>query len=387
MKPRTFNSMTFKAVSAAAVISLGVAVAGEQWLQYHTSAEGRSYQWLDLATNAPPGITLPTISGTAYFAWWHTPLDPKGGRWLCFERTKRSGPWNRVYVDGNGNGRLDDENPVEAQEINDFSASFPPLKFVFKGEDGPLSYHLIPRFMKYDENDLRLLVSSAGYYDGKIDLGGQKKLVTLVDGNVNGTFNDVSANPNESDRIAVEGDKAGQRYLGRMLEQEKGLFSIDVARDGAFVVLKETTEVKLGKVTVPESITELTLVGENGHYVRKPVKGEFTIPLGAYRVHEWKIARKDDKGAEWSLTGSGSSPFSSFQVVETKPAVLDVGEPILASLNASENKTAVVLGLRIKGRNGETVEIMKGDQRPRAPRVILSSQVGGFRATNSFEYG
>ena len=36
--------------------------------------------------------------------------------------------------------------------------------------------------------------------------------------------------------------------------------------------------------------------GENGHFVRKPAKGEFTLPAGKYRIQEWKIDRKDERG-------------------------------------------------------------------------------------------
>jgi hypothetical protein len=78
----------------------------EQWLQYHTGADGRGYRYLALTTNAPAGVALPKLAGQPYFARWHTPLDPSGGRWLCLERTRQGGLWDRLDLDTTGNGRL-----------------------------------------------------------------------------------------------------------------------------------------------------------------------------------------------------------------------------------------------------------------------------------------
>ena len=64
---------------------------------------------------------------------------------------------------------------------------------------------------------------------------------------------------------------------------------------------------------VPEAISEFTAVGESGHFIRKPEKGEFTLPAGKYRVHGWTIDRKDDKGAAWSLSGSSLRQGRSFR--------------------------------------------------------------------------
>ena len=81
----------------------------EQWLAYHTGTETRGYRRIKLTTNAPPGVALPPLSGQPYFARWLTPMDPSGGRWLCLERSRKSGLFDRLYFDSNGDGRLDDE--------------------------------------------------------------------------------------------------------------------------------------------------------------------------------------------------------------------------------------------------------------------------------------
>jgi hypothetical protein len=384
---RLINEMVRWAGAAGLVMAATAFAQPEQWLQYHISGEGRSYRWLEITTNAPAGVALPKLGSQAYFARWTTPLDPSGGRWLCFERTRKSGPWNRVFVDRNGNGRLDDEQAVVATRTDEYSAYFEPLRLRFKGEDGPLTYHLVVRFMKYDNDEVRLLAWSGCYYAGKVDLGGKKRLVTLVDGNVNGVFNDIDPNPFECDRILVDGDKVGERFLGRMLELDNTLFALEVARDGAALKIKKAENVTFGQVRVPEGISDLTVVGKNGHFVRKPAKGESTLPVGNYRIQAWSMSRKDSKGALWKLSGSDLGEFGTFDVTAGKPATVEVGEPVRPVLSATEAKGTVAFGLRLKGRLGESVDLEKDGQRPKAPRLLLTGTGGTYRSTNTFEYG
>ena len=245
---------------------------------------------------------MPKLNAPPYFAHWTTPLDP-AGRWLCLDRRKKSGLYDRVYFDSTGNGRLDDKTPVGTSRSDQYSAYFEPVRVVFKGEDGPITYHLVLRFMQYDGGEANLLASSGGYYAGKVDIGGKKRQIELIDENVNGTFNDRGAEMGDSDCVTVEGDKVGERYLGKLLEVDGQFYQIEVARDGAFIKLQKAENVVLGQVRVPETISEFVAFGENGHFVRKPAKGEFTLPAGKYRIQDWKIDRKDDKGAAWELIG------------------------------------------------------------------------------------
>jgi hypothetical protein len=386
MKTRLLGCRSSYALAALVLATTALAQT-EQWLQYHVSRDGQGYRWLELTTNAPAGVALPKLNAQPYFARWTTPLDPQGARWICFDRTRKSGPANRLIIDRNGDGRLEDETPVDASQVDQYSASFEPARLVFKGEDGPLIYHLVLRFMRYGAEDTRVLASSGGYYDGKVDLGGKKRLVRLVDGNANGTFNDLARDPEDCDHVVVEGDKAGQRLLGQMLEVDDQLYALEAARDGAFLKVQPAKDVARGQVRVQDTLSEFTAVGSPGHFIRKPAQGEFTLPAGKYRIHGWTISRTDNKGADWRLSGSGFSDFGSFEVAANQPVTLDVGEPVLAALTATENKGGATFSLRLKGRMGESVNILKGVQRPRAPQLNLASTGSGFRSTNTFEYG
>jgi len=367
----------------------------EQWLDYHVARDGRGYRSLAITTNPPPNIKLPRFNAQPYFAHWTTPLDP-AGRWLCLDRTKKSGLYDRVYFDSTGNGRLDDKTPVATSHSDQYSASFEPVKVVFKGEDGPISYHLVLRFMQYDAGNASLMASSGGYYAGKVDVGGKKRRLELIDENVNGTFNDQAAEMRNCDCVSVEGDKIGQRFLGKLLELDGQFYLVDVARDGAFIKLQKAENLVLGQVRVPEGLTEFVAFGENGHFVRQPAKGEFTLPAGAYRIQQWKIDRKDAKGSDWTLSGNDFDDSARFEVASAKPVSLEVGEPLRAVMQIQEPATRpsakevakqVAFSLRFQGRYGETLEIMQGNQRPRGPRLTLTSLDGNYRYTNTFEFG
>ena len=359
----------------------------EQWLEYHTGSQGSSYHQVTLTTNAPPGVALPKLNAKPWFARWLTPMDPSGGRWLCLDRSRKSGPYDRLYIDSNGNGRLDDKTPLQAR-IESYTANFPPARLVFKGEDGPITYHLVFEFYQYEMNAAQLLASAGGWYEGVVNFDGVKKRLHLIDGNVNGTFNDIAPDPYESDRVQIEGDKTGERYLGRMLEVDGKFFRIEVARDGAFVKVQKVENATLGQVSVPTNISEFVAFGENGHFVRQPVNGQFTLPAGHYRIFQWTINRKDEKGAAWTLTGSSFPITASFDVAADKTAALEIGEPVQAVLGATEAANRQInFSLRFEGRQKESIQMLRGGERPAGPKLILANAGGTLVSTNTFEFG
>lgn len=383
-RPTCVNALA----ALAALAFAGTAAAQpEQWLEYHTATEPKGYRWLEPSTNPPPNVALPKLEPGARFGCWSNALDKTAGRWFCLDRIAKSGPCDRLFFDCNGNGRLDDESPVKCTRRDDNESYFEPVKLVFKGEDGPISYHLIGRYYQFDKQRGQLMVGAGGWYEGNVNLAGKKRRVQLVDSSVNGVFNDQGNTPSESDRLIIVGEKGMDRYLGRYLEVDGQLLQIEVASDGAFLKAKKAEGVKFGSVRVPETISEFEAFGQNGHFVRKPDKGSLSLPAGTYRVNTWTINRKDDKGAAWKLSGSGFTKAADFSVLAENSIALPIGEPVRAILQATEVKSEVSFSLRLLGALGESVDIMRGEDRPRAPRLQVASLKGAFRSTNTFEYG
>jgi hypothetical protein len=379
--------MKLKPILLAMLLAGAALAQSEQWLEYHISAEARSSTWMEVTTNPPSNVALPQFAGRPCFFRWTTPLDPSGGRWICLDRVRKSGPYDRLYVDSNGNGRLDDEAPLNARRVDQYYGYFDPARLTFKGEDGPITYHLALRTYQ-SGNDTELVLGSGCWYEGLANLDGKKTRLQLLDGNINGTFNDLSANPYDSDRVVVSGDSSGERFLGKMIEVNGQLFRIEAARDGAFVKVQKAENVPLGQVRVPETITEFTAFGTNGQFFRKPDNGAFTLPAGKYRIYSWRIERKDNKGAKWELSGSGFGESSTFDSAEAKPAALEVGEPVRAVFQITDQTNSpVYFRLAFRGHYDEQIQLLKGGQRPAGPKLFVTTLDGSLRYTNSFEYG
>jgi hypothetical protein len=311
-----------------------------------------------------------------------------GWLWIALDRTHEQGPYDSLYIDSNGNGGLDDETAAAAYRTDQQSAYFGPVKVIFQIEDGPVTYHLNFRSYQYGTADNRLYISSGGWYEGDITVGGEKKHCILFDYNVNGAFNDKSENAAECDRIRI-GKQGGQDTLftGNYILDNETLYQPEIARDGACIKLTKAENVKFGSVRLPESITQFSANGENGLFILKPEKGVALLPVGKYRVYDWAVERQDEKGTNWKLKGSGLSEKNIFDITEGKEAVLAIGEPIVATLNASEREGTYSFNHSMKGRAGERIELTHNGAQPQAPKVRISSADGTYDLTFSFQYG
>ena len=367
----------------------------EQWLQYHSSREaGQIFgevrsQTIELRTQQPAGVKLPQFKGqNQLFAKWPTPMVKSGHLWIALDRTHKQGPYDLLYIDSNGNGSLDDETAVAAHRMDQRNAYFGPVKVIFEVEDGPVTYHLNLRSYQYGTGDSRLYASSGGWYEGGITVGGGKKHCVLFDYNTNGTFNDKSANAAECDRVRI-GKQGGQDTLftGNYIVDDETLYRPEIARDGACIKLTKAENVSFGSVRLPESITQFSANGENGLFVLKPEKGVASLPVGKYRVYDWIVERQDEKGTNWKLKGSGLSEKNVFDITEGKEAVLSIGEPLVATLDASERQGTHSFNHSMKGRAGERIELTRNGAQPQAPKVRIKNADGTYDRTYSFQYG
>lgn len=387
MKNRTHIRLV--AVVAITILA-SVAPAQEvQWLQYRSASEAYSVvrdiglQMLTPAQEKPADVMLPVFTGSEQvFAKWSTPMVEAGYLWIAVDGR------NKLFIDSNGNGHLDDETAIEPYRSEQDSAYFGPVKVVFQGEDGPVTYHLNIQF--YDRREgKQLYVRTAGWYEGTITLNGQKKQFMLIDYNANGAFDDRSVNFDQCDRIQIGGTDAQEtRFVGNYIEADGTLYSSEIARDGAYVKFAKAEGVKLGDVRLPESVTEFAAGGENGLFIRKPEKGRCILPVGKYRIEHWTIQRQDDKDAEWKLQGMYFADAGLFDVTEAQAAGLSIGEPIVCALQADQREPGTYyFRQELKGKLGERIELTRNNARPQPPKVQIKSKDGKYDRTFTFEYG
>ena len=190
------------------VLSVGVVIASVahaavaqevQWLKYRRADDDTGpviarEKPLELSSTRPQGVRMPEFEGdTQLFGRWYAPLAPDGYLWLALDRSGTSGLYDRLYIDSNGNGHLNDESVAFGVGMNVRSAHFGPLCVVFLTEHGLIAYHL--RFIFFGQEEINTLSAySSGWREGTIAIGNKQTRCTLIDYNVNGVFNDKPRN-------------------------------------------------------------------------------------------------------------------------------------------------------------------------------------------------
>lgn len=368
----------------------------EQWLQYHSEREAQHIVGnvaspnMDFVAGKPPGVKLPTTfkAQEQLFTTWPSPMAVSGRLWIALDRTNERGTWDRLFIDSNGNGHLDDETAVAAYRTEGTSAYFGPVRVVFQTEDGPVTYHLNFRYWRYGKRSMGLHAYSAGWYEGDVIVAGAKKHVMLIDHNVNGTFDDKSTYPDRCDRIRIgRSDTREARFVGNYVEVDGAFYRPEIARDGAYVKLTKAENMCFGNVRLPESITEFSAGGENGLFTRKPENGVASLPVGKYGIEQWAMERKDDKGAQWKLKSTQLFNRGVFDVTVNKEAKLSIGEPIVCTLDVQEKDSVFSFTQSMKGKLGERIEITRNGVRPRAAKLHIKSEDGRYDQSFTFQYG
>jgi hypothetical protein len=366
----------------------------EQWLRYRSAREARQIlgniglQQVELSNDRPVGVELPQFEAERpLFGKLFTPMVESGQIWISLDRSGKDGPYDRLFIDSNGDGHLKDETVVAAYRTEQYRSNFGPVKVVFEIEDGPVTYHLNFEFSNYNNRN-RFFATSGGWYEGNITIGRQRKYCLLIDQNANGTFNDKSLNAHECDRIRIgEKDAAKTSFIGNYIVIDAVLYQPEIARDGAYIKLTVAKDVVYGSIRLPEKIGEFAAEGENGLFALKPEKELVRLPVGKYRIHLWKTKHKDDEGNTWVLTGQEFGNKGLFEVNESGQTTLDIGEPIISTLTAREDDSRYSFGQTLRGQLGERIELTRNGSQPRAPRLHIKNKDGSYDRTFSFEYG
>jgi hypothetical protein len=365
----------------------------EQWLQYRSAAQARqivgdmSYQYKDPTPTRPAGVKLPSLTAeTPLFEVWETPMAKSGKVWMVFDKSNKNGSYDRLYLDANANGDLSDETALTPSRREGNQATFGPAKVVFEGEDGPITYHLeLQLYASPDRN--YCLISPACWYEGPITVGGVKKHCVLIDYNVNGTFNDKSAEARNCDRIRIgTQDSRDSRFVGNYIEVDDKLYRTEIARDGAFLILKDAADVPYGTVRVADNITGFSAGGENGQFIRKPENGTFKLPVGTYGLDYWSIVKDDGKGSKWELQGRGGN-IGTFTVAQDKETRLSVGEPVYSMVSYNQSGGSFTFSQRLQGHQNEQITLLRNGSQPQPPRLRIRNKDGTYDRGMSFEYG
>ena len=150
---------------------------------------------------------------------------------------------------------------------------------------------------------------------------------------------------------------------------------------------KAAAETSYGTVLLPEAISRLEADGSGGYVTVKPGGKTERMPAGRYHVRFWKIERKDDAGNTWALAGHYFGQDNPFEIKDGDQTRLDVGEPIVATVEARNVGSSYAFNQVIKGRRDEVIELTRNGSRPQPPKLHIKNKDGSYEQTFSFQYG
>ena len=160
----------------------------------------------------------------------------------------------------------------------------------------------------------------------------------------------------------------------------------EVARDEESVTPAAVKYTVYGPVRLPEAISRFEADGAKGLVTIRPGK-EMRLPVGQYHIRSWKTERKDDGGNTWVLTGQYFGQENIFEVNKGSEAKLDVGEPIIATVEARNTGSSYSFNQIIKGRRQEIIELTRNGSRPEPPKLHIKNKDGSYEKTFNFHYG
>ncbi len=166
-----------------------------------------------------------------------------------------------------------------------------------------------------------------------------------------------------------------------------GLLAVSIYRMKSAPTAISDKDVVFGSISLPETISQFAADGENGIVSIKPDKGTGQLPVGEYTARLWRFEREDDQGNTWALTGQSFVDQNFFEVSDSNQLKLDIGEPIIATVDARKSGSMYSFNQIIKGRLDEHIELTRNGARPRAPKLNIKNNDGTYDRTFSFEYG
>lgn len=142
-----------------------------------------------------------------------------------------------------------------------------------------------------------------------------------------------------------------------------------------------------GSIRLSDGISRFEADGAEGLVSVKPDKQTAQMPAGFYNVRYWKTERKDESGNDWVLVGQYYGQDNQFEIKADNETKLDVGEPIIATVDARNAGSSYSFNQIIKGRRQEIIELMRNGSRPQPPKLRIKNKEGSYDQTFDFRYG
>jgi len=324
-----------------------------------------------------------------------------------------------LYVDANRDGKITSEEKLIGAPKNQ-GMVFGPIKLVIDCGKEKCPQWFLFILSEYEvqtvnlgsqngggkangriEVQRHLMVINAGYYQGEVTFGDQKRLLAVVDADGNGLYNDFSKGTNwDGDRLVIDLDGDGKldgsyqsekaQPLCRYVQAGDRFWQLDVAPDGSSVTV-ELLNKPLGTLQVGHADLHLLLSGDEGVLRVRSKDGTVRLPAGKYRLLQCNYRLTDKNGRCWQFfLQADDGQGKSVEVHTAKAVTMPVGPPLVPKVKVtSEPGNELILNLELRGACGEHVSnVQVGNQeRPPAPKAKIIDSAGRELAMLDFHYG
>ena len=371
--------------------SLGIAQIDQQ-LNYHYGQGANDFLKNRVLygcslSDRPTDVNFPAFTASdPLFATWSIPDIAGEALWLALDRSSPDQPYDRLFVDADGDGDWSDEQPLQpnGNENNNW-VDFSPVELSFPHEGGLIVHHLNVMF---DPHNDFFIIGSACCYEAKILIGGLEYQVVLKDNNNNGSFTDTGTRTSQADCISITSNEEYDfRAVGQYVEIEEVLYSMQILEHGARLRLAKAENVTYGQIQVPEKINQIQFISELGQFDRIPQNGSVSLPQGMHHINRWTIERKDDQGRQWKAQGTNFNDEGWIRVAATDTSFLKIGEPLQSTLNMSRRDGNLYFSQDLAGPMGEFITLFVDGEQADAPQLHVRDKTGKQIETLNFEYG
>jgi hypothetical protein len=234
-------------------------------------------------------------------------------------KDEKSRGFNRLLFDGNHNGDLTDDKPLEGSGRNSFGdfmqCTFPRVDLQLETAGVKYDYSFVMQvFCNFSKqfSYASAALNAAAYREGEISLAGKKWKVALVDFNSNGRFDDALRIRTDvhtpdgqlfsvpSDRLVLDPessreyaydliDAGNQRAVSKLVEIDGRFYRMQVAPSGAQLTLTPA-DVTTGELVCPgDEFRALVCSDEACLTVRASRSKPARLPVGTWRLLSYRI--------------------------------------------------------------------------------------------------
>lgn len=307
-----------------------------------------------------------------------------------------------LYADLDRSGDLAKQAPV-AGKADQSGTWFEPLTLT--AEDGqPVRVRLMSHSGPNQQVLGCLHAFALGCRMGKVRLGDKTYGIALIDGNLNGRYNDrlaASRLRQDTDAVAIDfngngvfepfnPDQPSPEWmpLARGLAADGAFYTVTVAADGSQIEIAPT-QPSYGQLDLGPREVRLTAFSDFGLQRIETKGGKVRAVAGRYSTVSGEVRQSDGKAA-WRLQlASDPGEIGTFVLHGGETLALPLGEPLVPTVDVALANGTAQLNYRLVGRSGEQYApaVQKDKVQIPPPRLEVVDASGKVIYSASFEYG